>query len=67
MLKITMKTTKIPSEWERKKKANGEEMRNREEMNWGGVGVGFYTAILPTTSPTEYLNNIIFNYSVGEF
>jgi hypothetical protein len=36
-------------------------MRNREEINWRGVG--FYTAILPM----ENLNNIILHFFGGDF
>jgi len=42
MLKITMKTTKIPSEWERKKKTQTEK-KWETENKWtkGGWALGF--------------------------
>jgi hypothetical protein len=49
--------------WEEKK------MRwNERGDKWTeGVVAGIYNAVLPTALPTDYLNNIIFNYSICKF
>ena len=44
------------------------ELLNEAEEKWTeGAVAGIYSAVLPTDSLTKYLNNIIFNYFVGEF
>ena len=44
------------------------ELWNEVEEKWTkGAVAGIYSAVLLKKSPTDYLNNIIFNYSVGEF
>jgi hypothetical protein len=50
-------------------------IEERKKMRWNergekwieGAVAEIYSAVLPMDSPTTYLNNIIFNYSVGEF
>jgi hypothetical protein len=44
------------------------ELSNKAEEKWTkGAIAEIYSAVLPTDSPTAYLNNIIFYYSVGDF
>jgi len=44
------------------------ELLNEAEEKWTeGSVAGIYSAVLPMESLTDNLNNIIFNYSVGEF
>jgi len=51
-----------------KEKKRDRELWNEGEEKWTTWAVaGIYTAILLTASPMDYLNNIIFNYSVDEF
>jgi hypothetical protein len=41
---------------------------NEKGEKWTeGAVVEIYSAVLPMDSSMTYLNNIIFNYSVGEF
>ena len=44
------------------------ELSNNAEEKWTkGAIAEIYIAVLPTDSPAAYLNNIIFNYSIGVF
>ena len=57
-----------------KKKIKIVAMEERKKLRWNergekwtkGAVIEIYSAVLPMDSPTAYLNNIIFNYSVGE-
>jgi hypothetical protein len=58
-----------------KKKMKIFAIEERTKMRWNERGekwteravTEIYSAVLPMDSLTAYLNNIIFNYSVGEF
>jgi hypothetical protein len=67
-MKIELDYKKEKKEFEMdERKKNGWDETKERKNELKGLSVGVILPFFPTTFPNGLLNNIIFNYSIGEF